>query len=91
MAAFQHFLDWFFPSLFSLFGRALELWPFDPLVNCPVLKLLGEIVHNRNDRLKFDGTIPMGYLLLAEMTKILINFSEKILPSFPQPSFFSHL
>ncbi|KAL5104547.1 Exportin-7 [Taenia crassiceps] len=80
MAAFQHFLDWFYPSLFSLFGRALELWPFDPLVNCPVLKLLAEIVHNRNDRLKFDGTLPMGYLLLAEMTKILINFSAQLIP-----------
>ncbi|CDS41722.1 exportin 7 [Echinococcus multilocularis] len=80
MAAFQHFLDWFYPSLFSLFGRALELWPFDPLVTCPVLKLLAEIVHNRNDRLKFDGTIPMGYLLLAEMTKILINFSTQLIP-----------
>ncbi|KAL5971532.1 Exportin-7, partial [Taenia solium] len=80
MAAFQHFLDWFYPSLFSLFSRALELWPFDPLVNCPVLKLLAEIVHNRNDRLKFDGTLPMGYLLLAEMTKILINFSAQLIP-----------
>ncbi|KAH9283283.1 Exportin-7 [Echinococcus granulosus] len=80
MASFQHFLDWFYPSLFSLFGRALELWPFDPLVTCPVLKLLAEIVHNRNDRLKFDGTIPMGYLLLAEMTKILINFSTQLIP-----------
>ncbi|VDK22476.1 unnamed protein product [Taenia asiatica] len=79
MAAFQHFLDWFYPSLFSLFSRALELWPFDPLVNCPVLKLLAEIVHNRNDRLKFDGTLPMGYLLLAEMTKILINFSAQLI------------
>lgn len=74
MTAFQHFLDWFYPSLFSLFGRALELWPYDSQVTCPILKLLTEIVNNRNDRLKFEGTLPIGYLLLAETTKALNDY-----------------
>lgn len=84
MVAFQLFLDWFYPSLFSLFGRAIEVWPFDPQVTCPLLKLLAEVVQNRNDRLKFEGTLPMGYLLLAETAKILINFGEVCSFSLPE-------
>lgn len=70
------FLDWFYPSCFSLFDRALELWTLDPLVTSPILKLLNEVVNNRNSRLLFDATVPMGYLILAEMTKILIRFGR---------------
>ncbi|VDD76701.1 unnamed protein product [Mesocestoides corti] len=84
MASFKLFLDWFYPSLFTLFGRAMELWHFDPLVTCPVLKLLAEVVHNRNDRLKFEGTLPIGYLLLAEMTKILLGFGSQLTSFFGQ-------
>ncbi|VUZ51891.1 unnamed protein product, partial [Hymenolepis diminuta] len=86
MASFQHFLDWFYPSLFSLFGRALELWPYDSHVTCPILKLLAEIANNRNDRLKFESTLPIGYLLLAEMTKILNNYGPRLIPFFSQVS-----
>ncbi len=78
MASFALFLDWFYPSLFSLIDRAIQLWPFDPQVTCPLLKLLTEVVQNRNDRLKFEGTLPMGYLLLAETAKILISLGEQV-------------
>ncbi|VDN95977.1 unnamed protein product [Rodentolepis nana] len=86
MAAFQHFLDWFYPSLFSLFSRALEFWPYDPHVTCPILKLLAEIANNRNDRLKFESTLPMGYLLLAEMTKVLNDYGPRLIAFFGQIS-----
>ncbi|VDN12069.1 unnamed protein product [Dibothriocephalus latus] len=92
-SSFQMFLDWFYPSCFTLFSRALELWPFDPQVLSPVLKLLTEVVHNRNGRLMFDATIPMGYLLLSEMAKILVSSGSQLLPYFaqvPKESIFSH-
>ncbi|BHF65502.1 Exportin 7 [Sparganum proliferum] len=92
-SSFQMFLDWFYPSCFTLFSRALELWPFDPQVISPVLKLLTEVIHNRNGRLMFDATIPMGYLLLSEMAKILVSSGSQLLPYFaqvPKESTFSH-
>uniref|UniRef100_A0A0X3P2S5 Exportin-7 n=1 Tax=Schistocephalus solidus TaxID=70667 RepID=A0A0X3P2S5_SCHSO len=92
-SSFQMFLDWFYPSCFTLFGRALELWPFDPQVLSPILKLLTEVIHNRNGRLMFDATIPMGYLLLSEMAKILVSAGSRLLPYFaqvPKESTFSH-
>nr|VZI15407.1 unnamed protein product [Spirometra erinaceieuropaei] len=92
-SSFQMFLDWFYPSCFTLFSRALQLWPFDPQVISPVLKLLTEVIHNRNGRLMFDATIPMGYLLLSEMAKILVSSGSQLLPYFaqvPKESTFSH-
>ncbi|KAA0191073.1 XPO7, partial [Fasciolopsis buskii] len=78
--AYQLLLEWFYPTGFKLFGRALELWPLDPMVSVSVLKLLAEIVHNRNGRLLFDSTVPTGYLLFTELSTALSGFGIQIIP-----------
>ncbi|KAF8569577.1 hypothetical protein P879_05088, partial [Paragonimus westermani] len=80
-SSYQMLLDWFYPMGFKLFGRALELWPLDPTVNVSVLKLLTEIVHNRNGRLLFDPTVPTGYLLFTELSRVLTAFGLQLIPN----------
>ncbi|CAH8625262.1 unnamed protein product [Dicrocoelium dendriticum] len=80
-SAYQMLLDWLYPTGFKLFARALELWPLDPTLNVSVLKLLAEIVHNRNGRLLFDPTVPTGYLLFTELSRILTAFGVQIIPN----------
>ncbi|OON15399.1 hypothetical protein X801_08800, partial [Opisthorchis viverrini] len=79
--AYQMLLDWFYPSGFKLCVRALELWALDPLVNASVLKLVGELIHNRNGRLCFDPTVPTGYLLLNELSRIVTTFGVQMIPN----------
>ncbi|KAF5398041.1 hypothetical protein PHET_08861 [Paragonimus heterotremus] len=80
-SSYQMLLDWFYPMGFKLFGRALELWSLDPIVNVSVLKLLAEIVHNRNGRLLFDPTVPTGYLLFTELSRVLTAFGLQLIPN----------
>ncbi|TGZ74180.1 hypothetical protein CRM22_001078 [Opisthorchis felineus] len=79
--AYQMLLDWFYPSGFKLCVRALELWALDPMVNASVLKLVGELIHNRNGRLCFDPTVPTGYLLLNELSRIVTTFGVQMIPN----------
>ncbi|KAF6779419.1 hypothetical protein AHF37_01928, partial [Paragonimus kellicotti] len=85
-SSYQMLLDWFYPMGFKLFGRALELWSLDPIVSVSVLKLLAEIVHNRNGRLLFDPTVPTGYLLFTELSRVLTAFGKSF--SVPYHSYF---
>ncbi|CAL8089365.1 unnamed protein product [Calicophoron daubneyi] len=80
-AAYQMLLDWFYPTGFKMFIRALELWPLDSGVTVSVLKCIEEVVHNRNGRLLFDSTVPTGYLLFNEVSRALNTIGLHIIPN----------
>lgn len=63
-----------YPTYTPILQRAIELWYHDPAVTTPVLKLFGEIVVNRSQRLQFDVSSPNGILLFREASKIIVTY-----------------
>lgn len=52
----------------------MELWPHDPQVTTPILKLFAELVQNRSQRLQFDISSPNGILLFREASKVICTY-----------------
>ena len=71
--------DWIYPGYSSLLLSALEMWYMDPTVTTPVLKLFGELVQNRSQRLHFDVSSPNGTLLFREASKAICTYGELLI------------
>ncbi|KAL3317998.1 hypothetical protein Ciccas_003350 [Cichlidogyrus casuarinus] len=80
--SYQMFVHWFYPTGFLLFDRALQM---SSTIDCqlvvPVLKLLIEVVNNRNGRILFESTVSAGYYLIVEISKIIHTFRSISFPS----------
>ena len=68
--------DWIYPGYSSLLLSALEMWY---MVTTPVLKLFGELVQNRSQRLHFDVSSPNGTLLFREASKAICTYGELLI------------
>lgn len=63
-----------YPDYTPILIRAIELWPHDPQVTTPILKLFAELVQNRSQRLQFDISSPNGILLFREASKVICAY-----------------
>lgn len=81
--SFMMFFDWIYPKYLPVFVQAIDLWPAEPQVTTPVLKLFTEMVQNRSQRLQFDVSSPCGILLFREASKIICTYAKHILPLEP--------
>lgn len=63
-----------YPDYTPILIRAIELWPHDPQVTTPILKLFAELVQNRSQRLQFDISSPNGILLFREASKVICTY-----------------
>lgn len=68
------FLRFSYPDYTPILIRAMELWPHDPQVTTPILKLFAELVQNRSQRLQFDISSPNGILLFREASKVICTY-----------------
>ncbi|CAG0919166.1 unnamed protein product [Notodromas monacha] len=71
--------DWFYPEYSAVMLKALEIWYMEPSVTTPILKLYGELVQNRSQRLHFEVSSPNGTLLFREASKAICTYGERIL------------
>lgn len=65
-----------YPDYTPILIRAIELWPHDPQVTTPILKLFAELVQNRSQRLQFDISSPNGILLFREASKVICTYGK---------------
>lgn len=67
-----------YPDYTPILIRAIELWPHDPQVTTPILKLFAELVQNRSQRLQFDISSPNGILLFREASKVICTYGKEV-------------
>eukprot|EP01137_Pigoraptor_chileana_P013456 Opistho-2@66993 len=66
-------------------SQALELWYSDPGVSISVLRLVEELVQNRNNRLNFDVSSPNAFLLFREASKVIVTYGQRVITLTPPP------
>lgn len=71
--------EWIYPAYTQVIKNALELWYNDPNVTSPALKLVAELVDNREKRTYYEGATPEAIYLFREISSILIGFGTRIL------------
>uniref|UniRef100_A0A0K0DUE0 Importin N-terminal domain-containing protein n=1 Tax=Strongyloides stercoralis TaxID=6248 RepID=A0A0K0DUE0_STRER len=75
---FTMLFQWMHTKVFQFIQRALELWSDCPEVVNPIMKLLIEISCNRTSRLSFEMNTKYTIVLFKEVSKIVVNFGERI-------------
>uniref|UniRef100_A0A0K0F225 Exportin-7 (inferred by orthology to a human protein) n=1 Tax=Strongyloides venezuelensis TaxID=75913 RepID=A0A0K0F225_STRVS len=76
---FTMLFEWMHNKVFQFIQRALELWGDCPEVVNPIMKLLTEISCNRTSRLSFEMNTKYTIVLFKEISKIVVNFGERVL------------
>ena len=70
--------EWLYPRHFEVLQQCLTLWCHVPQVSTPLLKLVVELVQNKQQRLQFDVSSPSGILLFREVSKIVVTYGEYV-------------
>ena len=83
---YSYFFDWVYPEFTPLLQRVASLYYNSPEVTTPLLKLYGELVHNKAQRLTFDSSSPNGILLFRDMSAVLVAYGSRILQVQPSSS-----
>uniref|UniRef100_A0A0N4Z676 Importin N-terminal domain-containing protein n=1 Tax=Parastrongyloides trichosuri TaxID=131310 RepID=A0A0N4Z676_PARTI len=76
---FTMLFQWMHSNVFQFIQRALDLWGDCPEVVNPIMKLLMEISCNRTSRLSFEMSTRYTIVLFKEISKIVVNYGERIL------------
>ncbi|CAI5453025.1 unnamed protein product [Caenorhabditis angaria] len=84
-AIFQILFEWMYPNVFNILQFAVEKWPESADVTTPILRLLSELVQNRQQRLKFEMGSCSAVLLFKETSKIITIYGDRLL-SLPECS-----
>lgn len=79
------FFDWVYPAHMPLFLAAMETFADCPDVAHPLLKLLGELVQNRTQRITFEPSSVSGILLFREVSRLVCAYGQRMLAQ-PPPS-----
>jgi exportin-7 len=77
--SFMMLFDWLYPRRMEILQRYLTLWCHLPHVSTPLLKLMAELVQNKQQRLQFDVSSANGILLFREVSKIAVTYGSQIL------------
>ncbi|KFD56254.1 hypothetical protein M513_03032 [Trichuris suis] len=70
-----------YPRCFQVFLRACELWYMDSKVVSPILRFCIEIGTNRSQRVQFSLSVPTGYLLARDFSKLITVYGSRLLPT----------
>lgn len=68
-----------YPEVFNIMQFSVEKWPGCADVVTPILRLLSEMVQNRQQRLKFEMSSCSAVLLFKETSKIVSIYGERLL------------
>ncbi|XP_078494351.1 exportin-7-A isoform X2 [Ciona intestinalis] len=90
--SYSMLFDIIYPTFTDILQRSIELWYHDPVVTTPVIKMFGELVLNRGQRLNFDVSSPNGILLFKEASKLICTYGTRImsLGEPPKDQLYSH-
>ena len=78
--------DWIYPTHTPLLMAAMEACADVPEVAVPLLKLLGELVHNKTQRITFDASSVNGILLFRELSRLVVCHGARSLAAPVHPS-----
>ncbi|XP_062503145.1 exportin-7-like [Corticium candelabrum] len=89
--SFMMLFEWLYPRHFEVLQQCLTLWCHVPQVSTPLLKLVVELVQNKQQRLQFDVSSPSGILLFREVSKIVVTYGSRILslPNIPSSEIYA--
>ena len=73
------FFEWVYPAFTPVLQLAARTHFADPEVLNPLLKLYGELVHNKGQRLVFDASSPNGILLFRDASAIVVTYGTRVL------------
>lgn len=84
--------DWLYPNFTTIMQKAVEIWYLEPSVTTPILKVMGEMVMNRGQRLQFEVSSPNGILLFKEASKLICLYGTLITNAtdIPKDKIYSH-
>lgn len=84
--------DWLYPNFTTLMQNAVQKWYLEPSVTTPILKVMGEMVLNRGQRLQFEVSSPNGILLFKEASKMICLYGSLIVNAteIPKNKIYSH-
>lgn len=71
--------EWIYPTYTPLLKRALEIWYNDPHVTTPALRLISELVDNREKRNYYDSASSDTIYLFREVSSIIVSLGTRIL------------
>ena len=71
--------DLLYPDYFPAFVKAAEVWYDTPEVTTPLLKFMGEFVHNKAQRVVFDNCSPNGILLFRQTSELVCQYGSRII------------
>ncbi|CAB3396860.1 unnamed protein product [Caenorhabditis bovis] len=76
---FQILFEWMYPKVFNILLFSVERWTDCADVTTPIIRLLSELVQNRQQRLKFEMSSCSAVLLFKETSKIITVYGERLL------------
>uniref|UniRef100_A0A915MF38 Exportin-7 n=1 Tax=Meloidogyne javanica TaxID=6303 RepID=A0A915MF38_MELJA len=89
---YLNFLLWCFSNgdsnvsnLFSVMQESIKLWIDNADVVTPILKLLAELVMNRQSRLQYDMQSCMAVVLFRNIAKVICEYGTRLLSLPPVP------
>jgi len=71
--------EWIHPTYTPVIKRALEIWYHDPHVTSPALRLIAELVDNREKRNYYDSASSDSIYLFREVSSIMVSLGSRIL------------
>lgn len=69
--------DTLVPRYTSMLAKAIEVWADTPAVVYPLLKLFGELVFSRQQRIAFGSSSPNGVILFREASKAIVAYGRR--------------
>lgn len=84
--------EWIYPTYTPVIKRALEIWYNDPSVTTPALRLIAELVDNRDKRTYYDVGSTDSIHLFREVSSIVVTLANRILTitNVPQESIYAY-
>ena len=73
------FFEWVYPDFTPVLQHAASAYYDCPDVTSPLLKLYGELVFNKAQRLTFDSSSPNGILLFRDLSAVLVAYGSRVL------------
>jgi len=71
--------EWIYPTYTPVIKRALEIWYNDPHVTTPALRLIAELVDNKEKRNYYDSASSEAIYLFREVSSIVVGLGSRIL------------
>lgn len=71
--------EWIYPTYLPVIKRALEIWYNEPHVTTPALRLIAELVDNRDKRNYYECASSESIYLFREVSSLVVGLGARIL------------